>query len=133
MTYKELYESAINKFEKGKITLDEFEKMIEPLNAEVSCDSDTISRIKAIDIAKELTITVDGYEMLNQAVMNYCAEIMQLPPAEPMRIIHCKDCKHHWTHKCMDSMPIERCDLGQTFYNAEVDYCSLAKRREVTE
>lgn len=51
-----------------------------------------------------------------------------LPSAQP-EIIRCKDCKHHWTHKCMDSMPIERCDLEQTFYDAEVDYCSLAERR----
>lgn len=51
--------------------------------------------------------------------------------AQP-EIVRCKDCKHHWTHKCMDSMPIERCDLEQTFYDAEVDYCSLAERRDVT-
>ena len=57
--------------------------------------------------------------------------IEQLPSAQP-DIIRCKDCKHHWTHGCMDSMPIERCDLGQTFYDAEVDFCSLAERREVT-
>ena len=44
-------------------------------------------------------------------------------------IIHCKDCKHRWTYKCMDSMPIERCDLEQTFYDAEHDFCSLAERR----
>ena len=55
----------------------------------------------------------------------------EVPSAQP-EIIRCKDCKHHWTHKCMDSMPIERCDLGQTFYDAEVDFCSLAERREVT-
>lgn len=48
-------------------------------------------------------------------------------------IVRCKDCKHHWTHKCMDSMPIERCDLEQTFYDAEHDFCSLAERREATE
>ena len=51
--------------------------------------------------------------------------------AQP-EIVRCKDCKHHWTHRCMDSMPIERCDLGQTFYDAEVDFCSLAEKREVT-
>ena len=44
---------------------------------------DCISRTQAIDIAKELTITVEGYEMHNQAVVNYCAEIMQLPPTQP--------------------------------------------------
>lgn len=52
-------------------------------------------------------------------------------PTAPVReVVLCKDCKHHWTHKCMDSMPIEECDLGQTFYDAEVDYCSLAERRQ---
>lgn len=45
--------------------------------------NDAISRQQAIDIAKELTITIEGYEMHNQAVMNYCAEIIQLPPIQP--------------------------------------------------
>lgn len=56
--------------------------------------------------------------------------IDQLPAAPVREVVLCKDCKHHWTHKCMDSMPIEECDLGQTFYDAEVDYCSLAERRQ---
>ena len=47
--------------------------------------TDAISRQQAIDIAKELTITREGYEMHNQAVMNYCADIMQLPPIQPKR------------------------------------------------
>ena len=47
--------------------------------------TDCISRQQAIDIAKDLTITVEGYEMHNQAVMNYCADIMQLPPIQPKR------------------------------------------------
>ena len=50
-----------------------------------SLGTDCISREKAIDIAKDLTITVEGYEMHNQAVMNYCADIMQLPPIQPKR------------------------------------------------
>lgn len=58
-------------------------------------------------------------------------DIEQLPPVQ-FEIVRCKDCKHHWTHWCMDSMPIERCDLGQTFYDADVDFCSLAEKREVT-
>ena len=57
--------------------------------------------------------------------------IDEQPTIQP-EIVRCKDCKHHWTHRCMDSMPIERCDLGQTFYDAEVDFCSLAEKREVT-
>lgn len=52
---------------------------------------------------------------------------------EKTEVIRCKDCKHHWTYKCMDSMPLEVCDLDQTFYDANIDYCSLAERREVTE
>lgn len=56
--------------------------------SEIPNNSDTISRQAAVNIAKELTITVEGYEMHNQAVMNYCAEITQLPPAQPE---HCGD------------------------------------------
>ena len=59
-------------------------------------------------------------------------DIDEMTTIEP-QIVRCKDCKHHLTHKCMDSMPIERCDLEQTFYDAEVDYCSLAERKDVTE
>lgn len=55
---------------------------------------------------------------------------IELLPFNQPEIVRCKDCKHHWTHKCMDSIPIERCDLEQTFYDAEVDYCSLAERRK---
>ena len=44
-------------------------------------------------------------------------------------IVRCKDCKHHWIRRCMDSMPIEICELDQTFYDANVDFCSLAERR----
>lgn len=70
---------------------------------------DLISRQAAVDIAKELTITIEGYEMHNQAVMNYCAEIMQLPPIQPKRghwieADVCGDttswecsCCHNWT------------------------------------
>ena len=88
--------------------------------------SDLIDRQQAIDICR-------APHMRNADCSDFEMAIMMLPPAQPERIIRCKDCKHHWKHKCMDSMPIERCDLGQTFYDAEVDYCSLAKRREVTE
>jgi len=100
--------------------------------------SDLISRQAAIDAfntnidelvvaGKENADAVERY--LNRVI----DEIKQLPPIQPAepQIIRCKDCKHHWTHKCMDSMPIERCDLGQTFYDAEVDFCSLAEKREV--
>lgn len=35
MTYKELYDDAIRQLESGKITVGEFDKRVEPLNAEV--------------------------------------------------------------------------------------------------
>lgn len=78
---------------------------------------DSISRQAAIDEIRKCRFVVDAIE-----------KIIGLPSAQP-EIICCKDCKHHWTHKCMDSMPIERCDLEQTFYDAEHDFCSLAERR----
>jgi len=84
-----------------------------------------ISRQAAIEAVQNRHI------MLNKEKVLLINDLEKLPSQEP-QIIRCKDCKHHWTHKCMDSMPIERCDLEQTFYDAEVDYCSLAERREVT-
>ena len=66
----------------------------------MSQNDDSISRKAAIDITKELTITVEGYEMHNQAVMNYCAEIMQLPSAQPFHNITMTD-----VLKYIDDMP----------------------------
>jgi len=87
--------------------------------------TDCISRQAAIKATWQDTGYTDPFNVMT-AIRD---RIEQLPSVEP-QIIRCKDCKHHLTHKCMDSMPIERCDLEQTFYDAEVDYCSLAERRE---
>ena len=81
-----------------------------------------ISRQAAIDALE------DAEDAFGYLTRDWREVLMELPPAEP-QIIRCKDCKHHWTYKCMDSMPIERCDLEQTFYDAERDFCSLAERR----
>ena len=51
-----------------------------------------------------------------------------LPSAQP-EILRCKDCKHHWTYRPMGNMPTETCEFEQTFYDANVDFCSLAERR----
>lgn len=40
MTYKELYDKALWDLEHNKITLGEFEKMIEPLNKEIPKESE---------------------------------------------------------------------------------------------
>ena len=85
MTYKELYESAADKLEKSKITLGEFEKMIEPLNAEVATDSDTISRAKAIDALRTMQtyklFAGDDMLLIDQAGAQ--TELMMLPPVQP--------------------------------------------------
>ena len=86
------------------------------------------------ELAMNNTSSTYGYFQILKEFEKYgyilvdTAELRQLSSAQP-EIICCKDCKHHWTHKCMDSMPIERCDLEQTFYDAEHDFCSLAERR----
>ena len=98
MTYKELYESAIDKLEKSKITLGEFEKMIEPLNAEIAiADADTISRQAAIDaldvLCQEHRYKIPGkgetYSQYNEAWQDALdraeGAIFNLPPAEPKR------------------------------------------------
>lgn len=103
---------------------------------------DLISRKQAIDAvlnnehSTDITLMgdafgkgyIEGYKEEQNNVLQYLAD---LPSAQP-EIIRCKDCKHHWTYKSMDRMPIERCDLEQTFYDAEHDFCSLAERREET-
>ena len=45
--------------------------------------SDLISRTAAIDIAKDLLIQMEEYHQYNQAVNNYCAELANLPSAQP--------------------------------------------------
>lgn len=92
---------------------------------------DLISRKQAIDAVKSRkTAEQCSAGRMRNAVVDFCVEIIKMLPSAQPEIIRCKDCKHHWTHKCMDSMPIERCDLEQTFYDAEIDFCSLAEREE---
>lgn len=56
--------------------------------------NDLISRQAAISLAGDLQIHGDEYHMYNQAINNYCTEIMGLPPAEPeTRWIPCSERK----------------------------------------
>lgn len=52
---------------------------------------DCISRQAAIDVAKNLIVQMDEYHQYNQAINNYCAELVQLPSAQPET---CEGCKH---------------------------------------
>lgn len=56
--------------------------------------------------------------------------VADLLPADVAHVIHCRNCKYFRAHRCMDSMPIEICDLDQTFYDPDRDFCSLAESRE---
>ena len=100
MTYRELYESAINKLEKSEITLGEFEKMIEPLNAKVVTeinvgDKDTISRKAAITaLSNEIVKRRLLDEMYDGCIDEFQTEeiLKKLPSAQPQHI------RGHWIY-----------------------------------
>lgn len=102
---------------------------IEALQRETS--DDAISRRAAIEGLKGY---IDDTGIFNQdkwfvhGIKTAITHLKSLPSVQP-EIVHCKDCKHHWTHSCMDAFPREICDLDQTFYDSNFDYCSLAERR----
>jgi hypothetical protein len=121
MTYKELYESAIDKLEKSKITLGEFEKMIEPLNAEIDTDSDTISRQAAIDLIE----SIETERLKGNIELIYAPAIKglrALPPAQPERI------KGHWIEHddCLTACECSVCHEKYALYEEDVfgrNYC----------
>ena len=96
--------------------------------------SDFISRQAAIEAVEHITssmsvcVNTDECHGMKRMQRQAVIELANLPSAQP-EIVRCKECKHHWIHRCMDSMPTEICELDQTFYDANVDFCSLAERR----
>lgn len=98
---------------------------------------DTISRQAAISLAGDLQINGEEYHMYNQAINNYCTEIMGLPSTQH-EIIHCKDCAYYgWD--CVD-MPysmtgmIRWCNKFYTSENENIevepnDFCKWAERK----
>ena len=65
MTYKEIYEKAANMLDRGKITLGDFNKMVEPLNSEVQSEPHWIpvtkeEMFKAGYDGREIIFKVDG-------------------------------------------------------------------------
>lgn len=119
--YNEAWQDALDRAENAIGNL----PSAEPKPYGITDGLDVISRQKAIDV-----VVFECGEWMGLA-REISKQLRQLPSAQP-EIIRCKDCKHYWIHKCMDSMPIERCDLEQTFYDPERDFCSLAEKREVT-
>ena len=89
----------------------------------------SISRQAAIDLAHELIIpNAYKYGLYNQAINNYCVELVQLPSAEP-EIIRCKDCE--WWEKQKDSLQ-GRCALMQMYPTGEW-FCGNAQERRTDE
>jgi len=77
-----------------------------------------------VRIVREVHIAKESIDEIADAII----EKLNLPSTQP-EITRCKECKHHWIYRCMDSMPSEICDLNQTFYDPNIDFCSLAERR----
>ena len=96
-------------------------------------DADTISRAKAIDICR-------APHMRNADCSDFEMAIMMLPPAQPERIIHCKDCKHWipydwmfsevWQSRNINDYPEDEigCNYCDMAMKAD-DFCSRAERR----
>ena len=84
--------------------------------------NDTISRQAAIDAVKEAYENdemFDGYEY----------RLQELPSAQP-EIVRCKDCKYAEYIDDVKTLWCTECGQGRTV--APNDFCSYAKRREVT-
>ena len=134
-TYIDKFDAIDANFLDGLKTANKLMMQLPPAQLARIADSgknDCVSRQAEIDALRDYLVgkrCPDDGTLTCRLIENEV--INKLPPIQP-EIVRCKDCKHHWTHRCMDSMPIERCDLGQTFYDTEVDFCSLAEKREVT-
>ena len=86
-------------------------------------DSDIISRQAAIEAVAEAMrgLPVVCIDIAEEA-------IKQLPPAQPERIVHCKDCEW-WTKQ--ECSPQGRCALSG-MYPTGGWFCGNARMREVT-
>ena len=85
-------------------------------------NSDTISRQAAIDLLKQMR--KDG-DMIPWEGKDVFARIRKLPPAQP-EIIRCRNCKFA-SGDSRICMKFDHSPIG------ELDFCSFAERREVTE
>ena len=61
MTYKEIYEKAANMLDRGKITLGDFNKMVEPLNSEVQSEPHWIPVTERPPQTGESVMICDAY------------------------------------------------------------------------
>lgn len=86
--------------------------------------SDLIERQAAISLAGDLQIHDDEYHMHNQAINNYCAEIIKLPSAKP-EMVKCKKCRYVYYDEEFDNY---WCNRMSGSFKVEADgYCKWGK------
>ena len=88
--------------------------------------SDLISRQAATDALDEIEAEVaDGFGFEYEKWRKYFCD---LPPAQPERIVRCKDCRYYNSEEkeCLDLM-------GHGRRWEEDDFCSYGAKMEVTE
>ena len=57
--------------------------------------------------------------------MDFCGWLDDAPTVDAVPVVRCKDCEFYIIDGCEDY-----CRKKQYFYDAEIDFCSLAKRKE---
>ena len=91
--------------------------------------SDYIKREDAIRLAKDIVLpsgSIIGYHATKPIVIWRCIdadEVMELPSADVVEVVRCKDCKHYriWEMKC-DRLHVKPF--------ADNHYCSFGERAE---
>ena len=83
--------------------------------------TDCISRQAVLNLAKDICVpTKDGYTYRHRCID--IDEVRELPSADAVEVVRCRDCKHVQTTKC----PFFKAKWGYT----DDDYCSCGERRE---
>lgn len=90
--------------------------------------SDAVNALKAQ--ADTMRTWVERYAEQRRGILTAVNIVEDIKPADVVQVVRCRKCKYFWAYRCMDSMPIEMCELGQTFYDPDRDFCSLAESKE---
>ena len=96
MTYRQLYEDAINKLDHGMISVGEYEKMIEPLDKEIEPEPHWIPCSERMPVSKEYVLVTEygetniGRRFCGRWWLDYCGDKMKdvtawMPLPEPYK------------------------------------------------
>lgn len=115
MTYKELYDKALWDLEHDKITLGEFEKMIEPLNKEIQKEEQTDGDLISRDFMKKLGATcIAKRSETGELVAISNIDILQSAEKTAEWVMHPKTIYAHLVcNKCLSNAP----------YDCKTRYC----------